>query len=198
VHHHISNDKELHMSRLTRLTVVAVFCVALMVPAISGAKPGHRGFGQTFPIASRLCNHTTNGHPPKVLAGSVADVLAACTTLHTSFTNAQNAYVTTVGPLQNQAVAALQALRQTCRTAHQNHTPGVCRAARKSTRATIHGLRQQVNVAGQTYHASVDAARKAFWMTIHALKNAASVPADPTVGAAPATSMPSDTQVATA
>jgi hypothetical protein len=183
------------MSRLSRLIVVAVFCVALMVPAISAAKPGHRSFGNTFPIASRLCNHTTAGHPPKVLAGSVTEVLAACTTLHTSFTDAQNAYTTTVGPLQTQAVAALKTLRQTCRAAHQAHTPKVCRAARKTTRATIKGLRGQVTAAGATYHASVDAARKAFWATIHGLKNAASLPADTTAGPAPTTVMPSDSQV---
>ncbi len=185
------------MSRLARLSVVAVFCVALLIPAISAAKPGHRGFDRTYPIASRLCLHTTNGHPPKVLASSVTEVIAACTTLHTSFTDAQNAYATTVGPIKTQAVAALTTLRQTCRAARQNHTPGVCRAARQTARTTIQGLRAQVKTAAQTYHTSVQAARKAFWTTIHALKGAASLPADSTTPPAPAVALPSDSQVAT-
>lgn len=185
------------MPRLARLTIVAVFCVALMVPAISAARPGQRSFGQTFPIASRLCNHTANGHPPQVLAASASDVLDACTTLRSSFTDAQNAYFTTVGPLKTEAVTALKTLRQTCRRARANHKPGVCRAARQTTRTKIHGLRQQVNAAAQTYHASVQAARKAFWTTIHGLKGGSTVPADPTVGPSPTTSLPSDSQVAT-
>lgn len=183
------------MSRLTRLLVAAVFCVALIVPAISSAKV-QRGFNHTFPVASGLCNHATNGHLPKRLAGSSAAVLAACATLRTSFTDAQNTYSTTVGPLKTQGVAALQTLRQTCKDARQAHTPKVCRDARKATRATIQGLRQQARTAAQAYHASVDAARKTFWTTIRALKGGNTVATDPTVPPAPAVTLPSDSQIA--
>jgi hypothetical protein len=184
------------MSRLSRLLIAAVFCVALAVPALAAAKPAHRSFGQTFPHASRLCVRTTNGHAPKALAGSVPAVLSACATLHTSFTDAQNAYTTTVGPLQAQAVAAVGALHKTCVAARQNHTPGVCKTARAATKTTIQGLRAQVNAAGVTYHASVNAARKAFWATIHGLKGGSTIAADPTVPPAPTTTMPSDSQIA--
>jgi hypothetical protein len=183
------------MSRITRILVVAVFCVALAVPAVSAAKPGHRGFNHTFPIASRLCNHATNGHLPKGLQSSSAQVLAACATLHTAFTDAQNAYSTTVGPLQQTAIAALKTLRQTCRDAHKAHTPDVCKTARQATRTTIQGLRAQVFTAGKTYHASVEAARKAFWTTIHGLRGGATQPTDPSAGPAPSTAMPSDSAV---
>ncbi len=184
------------MSRITRLMVAAVFCVALMVPAISSANV-QRSFNHTFPVASGLCTHATNGHLPKRLASSSDAILAACATLHTSFTDAQNTYSTTVGPLKTAGVEALKTLRQTCKDARQAHTPKVCRTARQATRATIHGLVQQARTAGQTYHASVDAARKAFWTTIKALKGAANVATDPTVPPAPVVAMPSDSQIAT-
>jgi hypothetical protein len=183
------------MSRITRILVAAVFCVALAVPAIGQAKPLHRGFNQTFPVASRLCNHAANGKLPKVLQSSSTQVLAACSTLRTSFTDAQNTWSTTVGPLKTQAFAALQTARQTCRQAHQAHTPGVCKAAIKTARQTIHGLVQQVRTANQAYHASVDAARQAFWATIHGLKGGATQPTDATTPAAPSTSMPTDGQI---
>jgi hypothetical protein len=175
------------MSRITRILVAAVFCVALAVPAIGQAKPLHRGFNQTFPVASRLCNHAANGKLPKLLQGS--------STLRTSFTDAQNTWSTTVGPLKTQAFAALKTARQTCRQAHQAHTPGVCKAAIKTARQTIHGLIQQVRTANQAYHASVEAARQAFWATIHGLKGGASQPTDATTPAAPSTSMPSNSQI---
>jgi hypothetical protein len=178
------------MSRITRLTVAALFCVALVVPSIAAAHPGQRGLGQTFPIASRLCVHTTNGHAPKALVASVPAVLAACTTLHTSFSDAQNAYTTTVGPLKTQAVAALKAARQTCLQARQTQTKGVCLPAVQAARTTILGLRAQVKTAAQTYHASIETARRAFWTTIHALKGGATVQTDPSTPPAPVVSMP--------
>ena len=183
------------MSRITRILVVAVFCVALAVPALAQAKPLHRGFNQTFPVASRLCNHAANGKLPKALQSSSTQVLAACATLRTSFTNAQNTWSTTVGPLQQQGLAALKALRQTCKAAHQAHTPKVCRQARRATRVTMHGLVKQVIAANQAFHQSVDAARQAFWATIHGLKGGASQPTDATTPAAPSTPMPSDSQI---
>jgi uncharacterized protein (DUF3084 family) len=183
------------MSRISRLAVAAVFCVALMIPAISAAHPGQRGFGQTFPIASRLCQRVDNGHAPGRLNDSVPQVVAACGTLKTSFTAAQNAYFTTVGPIKTAATTAIQTLRQTCRQARQNHTHAVCRDARKATRATLKGLRQQVAAAATTYHTSVEAARKAFWTTIHGLKGGSAIAADPTTAAAPAVALPSDSQV---
>jgi hypothetical protein len=183
------------MSRITRLLVAAVFCVALAVPALSQAKPLHRGFNQTFPVASRLCNHAANGKLPKLLQTSSTQVLAACSTLRTSFTDAQNTWSTTVGPLKTQAFAALQTARQTCRQAHQAHTPGVCKAAKKTARQTIGALIAQVRTANQAYHASVEAARQAFWTTIRGLKGGASLPTDPTTPPAPSTSMPTDGQI---
>jgi hypothetical protein len=178
------------MSRIARFTAAAAFCVALIVPAVSAAHPGQRGFGQTFPIASRLCAAVTNGHAPQRLQASVPAVLTACTTLNTSFADAQNAYATTVAPLKTAGVAALQTARQACVAARQSHTAGACRTAIQAARATIAGLRQQVRSAAGTYHASVQAARLAFWTTIHGLRGGASIPGDTTVGPAPVTPLP--------
>jgi hypothetical protein len=185
------------MPRLARLTIAAVFCVALMVPALAAAKPGQLGFNRTFPIASRLCQRTTNGNPPPKLKGSVPAVVTACTTLRTSFTNAQNAYFTTVGPIQTQARELLKSLHKTCRQARANQVPGVCKAARQSTRAQVQALRAQVAAAAVTYHATVQAARQTFWATIHALKGGAEIAPDPTVGPTPTVPLPSDGQIAT-
>jgi len=183
------------MPRITRILVVALFCVALAIPAISSAHPGQRGFGQTFPVASGLCRHAANGKLPKPLESSSQQVLAACATLRTSFTDAVNTYNTTVGPLKQQAIAALQSLRQTCLQARQNHQQGVCKAARQSTRTTIQGLIAEVKVAGQTYRQSVEAARKTFWTTIHGLKGGANQPTDQSTVPVPTTPLPSDSQI---
>jgi hypothetical protein len=173
------------MHRL-RLTLAVCACAALALPAAAGARPLTRGFNATFPVASGLCARVANGHTPPRLAGSVAQVAAACATLKTSFTNAQNAYATTVAPLRQQARASIAARRAACRHAGGS---AACATARAQTRALLASLRAQVRTAAQTYHASVDAARKTFWATIHALKGGASLPADKTVGPAPSTAV---------
>lgn len=174
------------MSRF-RLTLALCGCAALALPALAGARPLTRGFNATFPVASTLCARVANGHLPPRLAGSVAQVSAACATLRTSFASAQNAYATTVAPLRQQALAAVAARRAACR-----HAGGsvACATARAQTRTVLAGLRAQVRTAALTYHAAVDTARKTFWATIHALPHGASVLADQTVGPLPVTILP--------
>jgi hypothetical protein len=159
------------MIRTTFLAVAA--CVLLAAPA-ADARPGTRSFQSTYPHASRLCAKVANGHTPKALAASASKVSDACSTLKTSFTNAQNAYTTTAGPLQQQATDARKALRTTCQTSDR----ATCRQARRDTRATIRGLRAQVRDAARTYHGSVQNARKTFWDTIRALRGGATITPD--------------------
>ncbi len=157
------------MSRIRlALAVCAVALIAL--PTIASARPGHRGFDRTYPHASRLCMKVANGHVPHRLAASSAQVSTACATLRTSFTNAQNAFTTTVAPLRQQAVDAVKALRETCRQAHATNNDAACRQARQDTRAKLKGLRAQVRDAAKAYHTAVDAARKTFWTTIKTLR----------------------------
>ena len=173
------------MNRL-RLTLALCACAALALPAAAGARPLTRGFNATFPVAAGLCTRVANGHVPPRLAGSVAQVSAACATLKTSFTNAQNAYATTVAPLRQQALAAIAARRAACRHAGASTA---CATARAQTKTLLASLRAQVRTAAQAYHATVDAARKTFWATIHGLKGGAKQPADHTVGPVPSTTV---------
>jgi hypothetical protein len=178
-----------------RLPIAACACFALALPAGASARPGSRSFAATFPVASGLCAKVANGHTPPRLAASTAQVAAACATLKSSFTTAQNNYTTTVAPILQQANAAIVALRATCKAARAAHDPAACKAARASTRAQLTLLRAQVHAAAVAYHAAVDAARKTFWTTVRALRGASTLTPDKTVGPAPVTPLPSNTAV---
>jgi len=173
------------MMRTTLLAAVAAGALAL-APAAS-AKPGKRSFERTYPHASALCAKNASGHTPKRLTASVNEVAAACATLKTGFTNAQNAYTTTVAPLEQQARDTVASARVNCRGAADRHA---CRQARHDARVTLRGLRRQVTVARWTYHDSVDGARQSFWGTIRALRGGASITPDAKVGSSPTTTLP--------
>jgi hypothetical protein len=176
------------MNRL-RPSLALCACALLALPAAAGARPGHRSFNATFPVASSLCAKVAAGHAPQRLAGSVAQVTAACSALNASFTKAQADYATTVTPLTQQASAAVAARRAACHTTP--HDAAACKAARVQARAQLRSLRAQIRSAGRAYHATVEAARKTFWSTIHALRGGATLPADRTVGPGPVTAVPS-------
>ncbi len=184
------------MSRI-RLILALSACALLVLPTVASAHRGHghRGFHQTYPVASVLCAKVANGKTPKRLAGQTEKVTAACTTLQTSLTAAQTAYTTTVAPLKQQATDAIKTLRATCQQARIDHNHAACKAARETTRATIKGLLTQVRDAGKAYHTAVDAARKTFWDTIKALRGGSTVAPDKKVGPGPVTTLPSDSTV---
>jgi enamine deaminase RidA (YjgF/YER057c/UK114 family) len=185
------------MPRITAV-VCALLCAALVVPSLAAAKPGQRGFNQTYPYASKLCIKAENGKTPKRLAASSGAVVADCATLRTSFTAAQTAYTTTTAPLKQQARDAIAALRATCKQARAAGDLAPCKAARVTTRTTIQGLRSQWKAGGQTYHASVDAARKTFWAAIRALPGGTRVQADTSTPPAPVADLPTDSSIAAA
>jgi hypothetical protein len=185
------------MTRL-RLLMVLGACALLAVPAVADARPGKRGFNATYPHASRLCAKVAAGKAPKRLAGSTDQVSEACATLKTSFTTAQNDYNTATGPLKQQGVDALKALRATCQQARTDGTPGVCKTARQETRAKLKSLKGQIKEAAKAYHTAVQAARKTFWATIKSLRGGSSIEPDKTTPPAPTVALPTDQQVASA
>lgn len=185
------------MTRL-RLLLVLSACALLALPAIADAKFGNRGFNRTYPHASRLCAKVASGHTPKRLAGSTDKVSEACATLKTSFTNAQNDYNTATGPLKQQGIDALKALRTTCQQARADRTPGVCKTARQETRAKLKSLAGQIKEAAAAYHTAVQAARKTFWSTIKSLRGGSTITPDKTTPPAPTVALPTDQQVGTA
>jgi hypothetical protein len=178
-----------------RISLLAVAACALVAAPAASAHPGKRSFERTYPHASRLCAQVAGGHAPKRLAGSTAAVVSACTLLRTSFTSAQNGYVTTTAPLEQQATDALKTLRVTCRQARANGDRATCRQARRDTRATLRTLRGQVRSAAVTYHGAVDGARKTFWTTIRSLRGGSAITPDSAVGPAPTTPLPSESAV---
>jgi hypothetical protein len=178
--------EEFSMSRI-RL-IVAVCALALVaVPTVASAKPAPRGFARTFPHASKLCAKVANGHTPKALQASAAQVSAACAELRTSYTNAVNAYNTAAAPLRQQATDSIQARRAACQADPKSDA---CKQARAATRTKLKELGTQLRAAKKTYHEAVQAARKAFWAKIKTLRGGSTVKPDPTVGAGPATTLP--------
>jgi hypothetical protein len=179
---------------MMRTTFLVVAVAALVAAPAASARPGARSFQRTYPHASRLCNKVANGHAPKKLASSVAQVTASCSTLKTSFTDAQNAYNTTVAPLKQQAADDVAALRATCKTARAAHDQKTCRTARLNTRTAIMALRVQWRTAASTYHTSIDASRKTFWASIRSLRGGAAITPDRTTPE-PASPLPSDSAI---
>src|SRR5579875_1453445 len=138
------------------LKVLIVMAVALLgAPVLAAAAPGRRDFNHTYPYASRLCDAVAAGHLPKRLTGDAGQITAACGQLNASFADAQNAYTTAVAPLRQQALTALQQLRQTCQQARQSHDRAACQQARQQTVVTLQGLRAQAKAAAQSYHTAV-------------------------------------------
>ena len=173
------------MMRTSLLAAIAAGALALA--PVASAKPGQRSFERTYPHASALCAKNASGHTPKRLAASVNQLASACATLKTSFTNAQNAYTTTVAPLEQQAKDTVAAARVNCRGTADRHA---CRTARHDARVKLRGLRRQVTVARWTYHDSVDGARQTFWTTVRALRGGSGITPDSKVGSSPTTTLP--------
>jgi hypothetical protein len=175
----------------TRILLAVCACALMAVPTIADARAGKRGFERTYPHAARLCAKVADGKTPKKLADSSAKVADACAKLQASLTAAQSDYTAAVGPLKDQAKAAVAAMRATCKQARADKDQAACKQARQDTRTTVKGLRAKVREAGKAYHEAVDAARRTFWATIKGLRGGASQPADAQVGPGPATTLAS-------
>jgi hypothetical protein len=183
------------MSRL-RLFLALSACALVILPAVAQAKPHVPGFARTFPHAAKLCTKSDHGKLPKKLQASAADVAAACATLHTGFTTARTAFVTTAKPIEKQAVGAVRTAVKACRAAHKSHTAGACKTARKAAIVTLKSLRTQLKTAVKTYRTQVQSSRSTFWTTIKALPGAAGQPTDSGTPPAPGADVPADSAVA--
>jgi hypothetical protein len=160
----------------TALTAAALILGVAAPGASAHARP--HSYWRTYPVASSLCARVAAGHTPKRLAADTAQITTACTTLSGSYTQALTTYETTVAPIAGQVKSTLATVRDARRTARQTHDWTAYKAAVKQAVATLKGLRAQVRTAQQTYITAIRTARQTFWSTIHALRGAASLPAD--------------------
>ncbi|HWH12130.1 MAG TPA: hypothetical protein VG165_13455 [Solirubrobacteraceae bacterium] len=161
-------------------------CALLVLPAAASARPGQRGFAQTFPHASSLCTNIAAGRGPTALRPDASQVAALCGTLKTTFTTAQGTYFATVTPLKEQAIALVTATREACATRPST----TCKTTRAENKAALKGLRAQVKTAGVTYRTSIEAARKTFWAAVHTLRGGASITPDTGTPLTPSVTLP--------
>ena len=171
--------------RIRSLIIGVAACAVLAVPATASAAPGARSFRHTFPVASRLCTAVANGHTPKRLQSSTAELTQACSDLQAAFTQAQTDAKDALANLKQQVGDARATARTACRQARQTHDVSACRAARAALRTTLKGLRGQVGQIVSHYRAAANTARKAFWTTVRGLRGGASVHQDAPVHSGP-------------
>jgi hypothetical protein len=162
---------------ISRSTIVAtVGALALSAPA--AARPGSHSFQRTYPIASHLCAQVAAGHAPKRLRGDEAQVNQACAALQGSYSQAVTAALAAQAAFRSGAVTIHTQANQACRAARAAHNPAACRAARAQAQVQLQALRQTRRGAFAQYHASIEAARRAFWATIHSLRGGAGIAPD--------------------
>lgn len=161
-------------------------CALLVVPAAASARPGHRSFEKTFPIASRLCTHIASGHGPVKLRPDAGQVDALCATLKTSYTTALGTYFSTVTPLKQQAIALVAQTHEACVT----KPSALCKTTRQQNRPILRGLRDQVRTAAAAYRTTIKTSRQAFWNAVHGLRGGATVTPDTGTPAAPTVALP--------
>ena len=148
----------------------------LAVPA--AAAPHARNFQRTFPVASKLCARVAAGHAPKRLKGSEAQVNQACTTLENAYSQAVTTVLGAQATFRSSALTVQSQRRQACRQARIAHDPAACQNAKAQANSQMTALRQARRAAFAQYHAAIEAARQAFWNTIHALRGGAGIAPD--------------------
>jgi hypothetical protein len=156
---------------------MAAVILGVAAPAASAHRRPH-SYWRTFPVASSLCARVAAGHAPKRLAADTPQIMAACTALGNSYTQAVTTYEAAVAPIAGQVKTTLAGVRAARHTARQTGDWTAYHAAVKQAVTTLKGLRAQVRTAAQAYVASIRAARQTFWSTIHALRGAGSLPGD--------------------
>jgi len=162
---------------ISRGGLVALLGTAVLAAAALAA-PHARDFQRTFPIASRLCARVAAGHAPRRLRGQEAQVNQACATLESAYSQSVTAVLGAQATFRSSALTVQSQRRQTCRQARISHDPAACQNADAQTRSQMAALRQARRAALRQYHASIEAARQAFWKTIHSLKGGAGIAPD--------------------
>lgn len=160
-------------------SALTVAAVSLGVAAPAASAHGHpHSYWRTYPVASSLCVRVAVGHTPKRLAADTTQVAAACSALSDSYQQALATYQAAVAPIAAQARSTLAAVRAAWQNAMQTGSWTAYEAAVKQAASTLEGLRAQERAAVEAYVASIRAARKTFWTTIHGLPGLGSLPAD--------------------
>ena len=172
----------------TRFTMLFL-TAALAVPGVAAAKPGNRDFQRTFPVASRLCKAVADGHAPKRMRGSEAQITTACDTLHADYDAAVGAAGPGIDALEQAVAAAKSAAQAACGEGSDRQT---CRAALKDARTSVRTARQAFRDVRRAYHEAIQTARKAFWTTIKGLRGGASLHPDRPQPNAPVPGEPAD------
>jgi hypothetical protein len=162
-------------SFMTRIAVAAILAT-LGIAGVASAKAGDRTFEQTYPVASGLCAKAVAGTLPKRLEPQAAQVTTACNTLQSAFGPLQ----TTVKNAEAQYAAGLAAVKASIQSACVTKGPA-CRTARIQGRAQKRNLRVLRHLAVRTYYVNIEANRRTFWATIHALRGGRSIKADPSI-----------------
>ncbi len=175
----------------TRFTLLFL-TAALAIPGVAAAKPGNRDFQRTFPVASRLCNAVADGHTPKRLQSSEAQITTACATLHADYDAAVSAAGPGVDALEQAIATAKSSAQAACAEGGDRQT---CRAARKDARTSVRTARQAFRDVRRAYHEAIQTARKAFWTTIKGLRGGASLHPDRPQPNAPVPGEPADETV---
>src|ERR1700712_3276907 len=129
---------------------------SLALTGVAAAKPGHRPYGKTFPVASTLCKKVAGGHVPNKLKGDEAKVLEACGALQTSYDSASNTALGAEQAFKNGRAAANNQAKATC--ASPTSSKADCKAAKKTARQTIRADRATLNTAYKTFHTSIEGA----------------------------------------
>lgn len=174
------------MHRLFRPLLLAA-TISLLIPALAAAHPGNRSLARTFPHAERLCHRVQAGRLPAPLAADASQLTDACNTLSSAYDTDQTALITAVQQARAGVATARTELRTTVAQARQNHDHAAAQAARQTFRQAVHATIAQLRTAVKQYVTATQAARRAFWTTVHSLRGGAQIPADTTV---PAPSVP--------
>jgi hypothetical protein len=160
-------------------STLAIAAVSLGVAApVAAAHARPRVYGQTYPVASALCSRVAAGTAPKRLSDDSAQITAACTTLTNSYDQTVTSYQTAITPIVGQVKSTIATVRAARQTARQTHSWTAYETVVTQARTTLKGLRLDVSSAQRTYITAIRAARHTFWMTIHALPGAGSLPTD--------------------
>jgi hypothetical protein len=160
-------------TRLITRTVVAMMLATLALAGVASAKAGDRTFAQTYPVASGLCAKAVAGTLPKRLAPQAAQVTAACNTLQSAFGPLQTAVLSAQAQFTAGLAAVKASIQSACATKGQ-----ACHTARIQGRAQRRNLRALHRLAVKTYYVNIEANRRTFWATIHALRGGHSIKPD--------------------
>ena len=162
---------------ISRSALTALLGTALLAAPASAA-PHARDFQRTFPVASKLCARVAAGHTPKRLHGQETQVDQACTTLENAYSQAVTAVLSAGATFRSSQLTVQSQRRQACRQARIAHDPAACQAAKVQAQNQMAALRHTRHNAFLQYHAAIEAARQAFWNTIHSLKGGAGIAPD--------------------